>query len=327
VPLLLAAACAQTDDRPLVYPGATWATAADPARLGWSVEDLERVRDHARRIGSQAYLVVDRGWLVDSYGDPSAKVIVQSIRKSLLNALIGIEVSNGRIRIESTLEELGIDDVPALTRQERSATVADLLRSKSGVYHGSASSPDFMRAFLPQRESHTPGAYWYYNNWDFNALGTILERASGEDLFAKFRDSIAAVLQMEDFSTAECYDQLEPVSIHAAYHFSMSARDMARFGLLYLAGGRWDGRAVLDPEWIAQSTRPYSGNKNGGYGYLWWVDPRTGDYSARGGTGQLILVSPSEGLVVVHTVDRHAANAPLWADVFRLVDLVKAAKR
>jgi hypothetical protein len=323
---VLATACSGQADCPLVFPGASWTRATDPALLGWSVAGLEQVHSYAREVHSKCYLIVDHGVLVDVYGDPSEKLVVQSIRKSFLNALIGMELSAGRFDLDSTLEQLAIDDVPPLTPAERSATLAHLLASKSGVYHAAASSPDFMRAYLPERGSHAPGSYWYYNNWDFNALGTIFERQTGESIFASFERRIAGPLRMEDFSPADCYYQREPASIHPAYHFAISPRDMARFGLLYLARGAWNGVSILNPQWIDDSTRAYSGNKNGGYGYLWWVDPASGDYSARGGSAQLILVSPSRQLVIVHVVDRHDTSAPGWDEVFELLDRIEKSR-
>jgi CubicO group peptidase (beta-lactamase class C family) len=75
-------------------------------------------------------------------------------------------------------------------------------------------------------------------------------------------------------------------SIHAAYHFRLSARDMARFGYLFLRGGMWNGTQVIPREWIAETTRSYSDAGNGqGYGYLWWVDGfglQSKSFSARG---------------------------------------------
>ena len=76
--------------------------------------------------------------------------------------------------MSSTLAELGIDDnEPSLTDVEKRATVRDLLTARSGVYHPALYETPGMAAMRPLRGSHLPGTHWYYNNWDFNALGTI----------------------------------------------------------------------------------------------------------------------------------------------------------
>jgi CubicO group peptidase (beta-lactamase class C family) len=96
----------------------------------------------------------------------------------------------------------------------------------------------------------------------------------------------------------------------------MSARDLARFALLYLRGGTWDGRQVVPADWVHESTQPYSRSGFGlGYGYLWWTatsdDPPgsgvwlpEGSFFALGAGGQYAFVIPSDDLVVVNRVDR-----------------------
>jgi CubicO group peptidase (beta-lactamase class C family) len=89
----------------------------------------------------------------------------------------------------------------------------------------------------PKRNSHAPSTFWYYNNWDFNALGTIFENKTGTKIFKEIEVRIAKPFQMEDFGASYCrylshadYKDA-PVSMHRYYHFRMSARDLARFGL------------------------------------------------------------------------------------------------
>ena len=69
-----------------------------------------------------------------------------------------------------SLEELGIDDFePSLTLEEKQATVGDLIKARSGIYHPALGKSPGMRSMRPKRHSHPPGTFWYYNNWDFNA--------------------------------------------------------------------------------------------------------------------------------------------------------------
>jgi CubicO group peptidase (beta-lactamase class C family) len=78
---------------------------------------------------------------------------------------------------ERTLAELGIDDEPpVLTSVERQATILDLLRARSGVYHDAARETPAMRSRRPLRGSHAPGSLFYYNNWDFNVLGAVFQK-------------------------------------------------------------------------------------------------------------------------------------------------------
>jgi CubicO group peptidase (beta-lactamase class C family) len=94
-----------------------------------------------------------------------------------LSALYGIGVAEGRIKLDQTLAELGIDDrAPSLSDSEKQATIRDLLMMRSGVYHPAAYEGPGIAERRLQRGSHPPGSFWYYNNWDVNTLGIIYEK-------------------------------------------------------------------------------------------------------------------------------------------------------
>ena len=112
-------------------------------------------------------------------GDPAQRVKLNSVRKSFLSALYGIHVRLGTLDLSKTLAELGIDDQPPLTPGERSATVRMVLQARSGVYHAYVGGLAEDRDAMPARGSHPSGTFWYYNNWDFNVLGTIFEQQAG----------------------------------------------------------------------------------------------------------------------------------------------------
>jgi CubicO group peptidase (beta-lactamase class C family) len=247
-----------------------------PEAAGWSSAKLEEARAFADKIGSAAVMVLYDGRVLVSWGQVTRKYRVHSIRKPFLGALLGIYAGRGKIDLDATLEQLGIDDIPlSLTQQERRATVRDLLESRSGVYHEAAAESEDMSAARPARGSHPPGTFFYYNNWDFNVPGTVFEQLTGAKIFEAFKAEIADPIGMEDFSVEDCAYAYEPSkSRHPAYNFRMSARDMARFGLLYLRKGNWNGRQIVPEQWVEESTRAYStvNEEMGvGYGRLWNV--------------------------------------------------------
>lgn len=283
---------------------------ADPAAAGWSVERLKAAQDYAASLKPSAVMVVQDGKVIVSWGDVTRKVNVASVRKSLLSALYGIAISEGRVSLGSTLADLGIDDKPpALTETEKQVTVRDLLTARSGIYHPAAYETGDIRRNRPQRGSHAPGTFWFYNNWDFNALGTIYRQQTGEDIFESFAQRIAIPIGMQDFSARDGSYVSERHSNHPAYPFRLSARDAARFGQLFLDGGRWGGRQVLPSSWVKDATVAYSATDRGsmGYGYLWWtLNPDvfgSGAALASGYGGQAVAIVPSKRLVVVQIVD------------------------
>jgi len=321
-----------------VYPGETWQQAETPEELGWSSEKLDEAWAFADRLDSAAVMIVHRGIVVDTWGDVARNYMCHSVRKSLLSALYGIYVTEGRKHTLKTLQELGIDDYTPLTKVEKRATVADLLKARSGVYIRAAGEAPSMEASRPRRGSHVPGTCWYYNNWDFNALGTIFDQETGEEnIYQAFETRIADPIGMQDYSLEDLQYDYEPYSMHPYYGFLMSARDLARFGLLFARNGRWEDEQIIPQAWVAESTASYSdAGFAGGYGYMWWVaaDGRhllnvllpDGSFSARGYRGHFLLVVPQWDLIIVHRFDTFRPQGQVSDTEFGfLVRLILAA--
>lgn len=322
---------------PARVPGATWDQVA-PAQSGWSGPQLDRALDQARRLGSSAVVVVQHGVIVASWGETDADILLNSARKSLFSALVGIAVARGQMRLTDTLAGLGIDDTPpSLTEAEKRATVRDLLEARSGVYHTANYETQEMAQQRPARGSHPPGTYWFYNNWDFNALGAIYEHAIAGSMFRAFAQQIAAPIGMQDFDPATCRYVGGPDSRYPAYLFHASARDLARFGLLYLRQGRWGDRQIIPEPWVRESTRPYSTTtRRTGYGYLWWtlspsgpsrVQAPPGTFWAEGQGGQIVFVVPADDVVVVHLARTRAGQRGVpVSSALKLMELILAAR-
>jgi CubicO group peptidase (beta-lactamase class C family) len=84
----------------------------------------------------------------------------------------------------------------------------------------------------------------------------------------------------------------------------MTARDLARFGYLFLRNGKWHGKTIVPQAWVKESTQAHSHTKAGeGYGYLWWVDGfdlPVSSFSAQGALAKYVVVVPARDLVVVY---------------------------
>ena len=304
-----------------VYPEIHWQKAPTPEQLGWSSEKLAAAREYSKTIDTAAVMIVDNGVVVAAWGDITKNFQCHSMRKSIMSALIGVHVDQGHLDLSETIAELGIDDYePALTPAEKQATAGDLIKARSGIYHAALGEDPLMKAMRPRRHSHPPGTFWYYNNWDFNALGTIFEQETGTKIFEEFDRRFARPLQMEDFKVRRCRylnsdnygDSL--TSMHRYYLFRVSARDLARFGLLFLREGKWQDRQILSSEWVRESTASHSNvGPDKGYGYMWWTGTKAGlhpgvnikdhSYYASGWGGHNVFVLPYRNLVIVHRVN------------------------
>jgi CubicO group peptidase (beta-lactamase class C family) len=313
------------------FPGASWER-AQPEDAGWSKQKLEKAETWSRQINSTAVMIIHRGAVVAEWGDTAEKTELASVRKSLLSALVGNAVERKEIDLQQTIGALGIDDnEPSLSAEEKTATVRDLLQARSGIYHAALYETRGMAAARPARHSHKPGTFWYYNNWDFNALGTIYERAVRSSIFDAFEREIAKSIGMQDYRASDGRYVTGTASVYPAYPFKMSARDLARFALLYLHKGRWQDQQIVPALWVDESTKAYSLSGSGGYGYLWWTAPinrvapsvnlPNGTFFAAGAGGQYAFVIPAHDLVVVHRAV-HSEGGPNLRAVGRLLWLI-----
>ncbi len=310
--------------------------------LGYSVEKLERAKQWAdANTQTAAVIVLVDGEVLYQWGNTETKYITHSTRKSFMSALYGKYVANGTIDLNATMADLGIDDDPALTDQEKTATVKHCLQAASGVYHTAAAESEGMHNLKPDRDAHLPGTFWIYNNWDFNVLRTIFEQETQTDFYQALKndimDPIGANFQLSDHISWN-----SPRSIHPAYMFQVTPSDMAKFGQLMLQKGNWNGNQIIPEDWVEESTRYYwdaSIYHGDGYGYMWWVATNqntfphlpncnlpAGSYSARGSGGQWIEVIPERNMVFVHMVNTWESNNVSSEDIGTLLQMILNAK-
>lgn len=314
VAALLLAACSAAGAQ--TFPGTQWAKAPDLAAAGWSPQKLDEAEAFTRsQLKTTAWMLVHRGVVIREYGDVTRVSNIASARKSIMSILIGMQVDQGRFPLDRTLAQLGADDKQGLTEVEKTATVRHLLQGRSGIYHPAAYESADMKVGRPARGTFRPGENFNYNNWDFNALGTIFTQLTGRTYFEALRDDLARPLQMQDYDPALAgYFQKEDMSINPAYVTRLSTRDMARIGLLMARGGEWNGKQLVSRAWVDESTKAWSTIRPGsGYGYMWWVG-FSDMYQKRlrfpgpvfmaiGNLGQFIVVDPVRDIVFAHKLD------------------------
>ena len=311
-----------------------------PEAVGWSSAELQEAHAFAIQSGCQAVMALHDGKVFFSRGNTRRNYAVHSIRETFLNALYDIHLARGNINLNATLEDLHIDDIPpGLTHAEKQARVEHLLMSRSGVYHKAAAEDQAMIDNRPARGSHAPDTFFYHNNWDVNALGTIFEQETGEEIFKAFKKEIADVVDMVDFSIDNCSYQYQwNKSLHPAFQCKMSPRDLAKFGALYQKNGRWKGSRIIRSDWIDDSTMAYSTmpDTDGlGYGYLWKIIPEYSDigqligypgYYHTGADSYVLVVIPDLKLVIVEHYEKNQNWEDPGDDAFELTMLILDAR-
>ena len=300
-----------------VYPGDTWHRIKNPASVGYSQAGLDKVTEYVKTLDTTGLLVVVGGRVLYEYGDLEQLSYLASVRKSILSILYGKYVTDWTIRLNTTLEQLGITDIDGLLPVEKKATIDHLITARSGIYHPASNGGD-RTASAPPRGSQEPGKYFLYNNWDFNCAGYIFEKLTHQTIYDALERDLAVPLNMQDFDRlAQRKSGNLKRSLYPAYHIWLSTRDMARIAYLMLRQGKWDGLQLVPEYWTKKISRvktrvenmnpePYR-KGDFGYGYMWWVldgpnavGPWEGAYTASGAYGQYITVLPALDMAIAH---------------------------
>jgi len=260
------------------------------------------IEDEADPIDAFVALQGDR--VLMAYGEVGTPMNLASARKSVVSLLFGIASDRGLIDLDRTLGELGIDERRTpLTDAEKQATVEHLLQSRSGIYLLSGAETVENRDGRPRRGQYAPGEHFFYNNWDFNVLGAILEQETGLSIGQALDAWLAVPLGMQDFHPGHVlYDKQGSDSDYRTYRIHMSARDLARLGALVAQDGVWNQTRIVSAEWIDRSTRAHSttaGPFYDGFGYSWWLNSALGAVLADGWGGQYLLVDRDRDLTLV----------------------------
>jgi CubicO group peptidase (beta-lactamase class C family) len=267
---------------------------------------------------THALLVVQGGRITfERYGEgfeQSSTHHSWSKAKSITQALIGLLVKDGKLDIKAPAP------VPEWRNDARAEITLDhLLRMSSGLKFiedyapGGGTSDVIAMLFNEGKEDvaayaanlpleHKPGTFWSYASGTTN----IVSRIAAQTLGAYGRD-------FKRFMSTRLF---QPLGIHSAiprfdkagvfvgssYCF-MTARDFARFGLLYLRDGLWDGRRLLPEGWVDYARTPtyqQPGDADNRYGAHWWLDiagPHS--FSANGYDGQYTIIAPDRDLIIV----------------------------
>lgn len=316
-------------------PKENWEKYKHIEQSGFSIEKLAIAKTYYDSLKSSAFLIIQNGKVVADWGDVNRRFILHSVRKGILNSLYGVYSENGTIDLNKTIGEIGITDKDSLSELEKSAKIIHLLKVRSGIYHKAAAESSWVDDYRPERNSVNPDSLWFYNNWDFNVLGTIFEQLTQTSIYEALYNDIATPLQMQDYRIidGEYYYELE-YSNHPAYHLKMSARDLARYGQLFLQQGLWNNKQILSKKWVDNSTYPVSKHGGGGkigrwYAWLWNVSEYYQDYNmyyAAGVGGQFLAIFPTEDLILVNLSNTYQKDKLYDREIVKLFNLILASK-
>jgi hypothetical protein len=289
----------------------------DQRALQAALEESFQEPDAQKPQRTRAVVVVKNGWVVAERYAPgitaATPLIGWSVTKSVTHALIGIAVQESLLDLNATVP------VPEWTSSgdpRRSITLDQLLRMSSGlafseVYDDFSSDVVTMLLHTPDSGAYAankpleakPGTVWHYSSGTTNLLSRGLRLALADDE-AYWRFPYERLFQPLGMHSAVLETDPSGTFMGSSLAYA-TARDWARFGLLYLQDGRWGERRLLPEGWVEHATTPTPGSDQK-YGAHWGLNrggrypdiPRDAFY-ARGFGGQLVLVVPSRDTVIV----------------------------
>ena len=294
-----------------------------PAAAGMDAERQaelsKKLRENYRSIRA---VVVLRGDLpVFEYyrhgTSPDDLLPVRSVTKSVMSILVGIAL--GQTAFNSLDQHLGdlLPEAlePGVDPRVRGITIRHLLTMSSGF------NPDSIGALPPSARLwawslhrpmlDAPGRQFSYDNQASQLLSIVLSRAIKQEPSRFARQHLFGPLGIENY--AWLLD--DEGNLQGSSGLSLTARDMAKIGRLYLRGGRWNGKQLVPETYVTEATQQHNhgGSPVGAadYGYLWWISrppAETAAYFAAGMGGQLIYVVPARDLVIAIAGDASGAG-------------------
>ena len=257
----------------------------------------------------------------------TSKHISWSVPKSFLSALIGIAVEQGLIDSIDDPVTKYLDDFKGTGYE--AVPIKDLLQMSSGIkfnedyanynsdinrFGRTISFGTPMRDFAKSLENEKePGTYHHYVSIDTQMLAMVLQEVSGKSVTESLQVHIWNKIGMQD----DAYYMVDDSGMEVALGgLNATLRDYAKFGLLYLNRGDWNGEQVVPVDWVDASHATDEmhlvpgDNPNSssvwGYGYQWWVPgfPST-EYTASGVYNQYIFIDPENRVVIAKTSSNH----------------------
>ena len=347
----ISSASPRASDRRLYFPPVDepWET-VDPSEVGWNAARLDAALAVAGARSSTGVVILHRGrilaerhWTLDApsrghvNGSHGANAVghavedVASVQKSVVAVLVGLAQERGLLTLDDPVSDHAGRWTEATEEQERAVTIRHLMAMTTGV--------------TPALEHDAPpGSKWLYNTPAYHHLLRIVAAAAGLDRNEVTREWLTGRLGMRDSS----WEPRPWANSAIATGFATTARDLARFGLLILAGGTWDGATVVeDKNYLVEMLRP-SQALNPSYGLLWWTNGQTSSMSwaippvttagtlipaapndlvaAQGARDRKLYVVPSLDLVVSRLGDNGSLEGSSFNDAF-WERLIEAAPR
>ncbi len=269
-------------------------------------------------------VILRHGYIVAEFGDTLSNDPVYSIAKSFLSTTASLAVAKGLIRsVDDPVARYVKDGGYGSPHNERITWKQHLQQESEwqGTVWGKnadfVGGEEFGSGQRKPREIQDPGAFYEYNDVRINRFALSLARVFGKGLPEVFKENIMDRIGGSGEWKWQGYGAKSTVEINGRPVESvsggtrwggglwMNSQDLARFGLLILNRGRWDGQQLIAEKWIADATTSSAHGPD--YGYLWWLNTKkkqwpsapTASFAAVGNGGNIIWIDPEHAIVLV----------------------------
>lgn len=312
--LALCVSCSKDVER-TYWPTDDWQRAT-PESVGFSSEKLLEsfASQDLDKIGLHSLLVIKDGYVIlEAYRYPYGPETLHNLNsatKSFTSTLYGIALDREAVKNVSSRVLDYFPEIKAAETDKRklAMTVEDLLTMRTGQNWNEFAASDIENSFDQMLSSENwlefllgipmimkPGRGFDYNTGASHIIsGIVQETTGGTEAFS--REYLFGPLGIREYAWKN-----DPQGIPAGgYGLSLSARDFAKLGFLYLNGGMWDGERILSKKWIQKVTAVHvDAGSSGKYGYHWWIQRGKKDFQAQGYGGQNLYVLSDHDLIVV----------------------------
>lgn len=284
---------------------------SNPEKEGISSEFLINFLNEAEKTGSEIHgilFIVHGKVIFEAYNAPYAKEIphiMHSFTKCLTNMALGLAYSNGLIDLDAPILRYLPEYAQGANEYLRTVTVKNLLTMRSGQQRsigGNEWRPlksSWLDSYFQVPFTEEPGKIYRYSSGNSYVLSAIVQRVTGKTCKEYLRENITEAIGMSDFTW-----MLSPEGIcSGGNEVSLTVEDMARIGLLYLNGGKWEGKQLLSETWIRRSLGYIDqvGARPDGIEYNYHWEHREDLLASMGMFGQACIVVPEMDMVVAMT--------------------------
>ena len=288
-------------------------------------ENLQKYLEKVSDVGINGIQVIQNGQEIGCWMENEKQRQNQfSITKSFTSAAVGFAIHEGMFNLNTLICNLFEEADRVSGSHWKDMKIYNLLTMTMGVEYPllmgnmrmNLTEKDWVTYIFRQNVIYKPGSVFQYNNAGPYLLSVLIQRKTGQNLIEYLTPRLFERLKIEPPEGEYCPRGY----VFGASGFRMNARDLGKFGRLYLQQGNWEGKQILPEKWVTESVKKHVSYRKAenlqmdGYGYLFW-HLKSGIYMANGKYGQYCIVIPDKDAVISINSTEKIRNEKIYFDI------------